>query len=109
MNTVAWQEIGDKGALDRSLILARAAVDLAPQVAAYRDTLGWIYRARGQLPQAAAELEKAATSDDPEIVTHLGIVYQDLGQKAQAAATFQRALAHKPNYAPAREALEKLK
>jgi tetratricopeptide (TPR) repeat protein len=59
-NNLAWllaeREPPD---LDRALALAQEAVEAAPRVANYRDTLGTILLLRGQLEQAVTELERA--------------------------------------------------
>ncbi len=102
MNDVAWQGADQHRDLDRALIMAQEAVALAPDIAAYRDTLGWVHRARGELPQAVAELEKAAApGDKPEILTHLGVVYAEMGIRDKAAVNLRRALAIDPKYEPA--------
>ena len=109
INDMAWQGADKHRDLDRALIMAREAVALVPDIAAYRDTLGWVYRARGELPQAAVELEKAAAQGDkPEILTHLGIVYAEMGNRNGAADNLRRALAIDPKYEPALAAQKQL-
>jgi len=45
---------------------------------------------------------------DPEAVTRLGIVTAELGRREDAAKLFRRALSLQPDYAPARQSLERL-
>ncbi len=74
---------------------ARKAVALAPQVADFHDTLGWVLRARGQLPAARAALQQAAklAPKAGQIQYHLAVVQSEAGDKVAARASLQRALA----------------
>jgi protein O-GlcNAc transferase len=102
LNDIAWTEVDRNGDLDRALIMAREAVAAAPDVAAYRDTLGWVLRSRGELQAAAAELEKAAAkAERPDILTHLATVHAELGARQAALEALRRALARDPAYRPA--------
>ena len=84
--------------------------DVEQALSFYRDTLGWVYRAQGKLPEAATELEKAAAADrNSEILTHLGSVDAAMGDKRRAASSFSEALSIDPNYAPAMEGQRRLK
>ncbi len=85
--------------LGRALKMIQMAVAAEPENRAYRDSLGWIYYRLGRLPEAAAELEKAADEKQPDgtILDHLGDAYEKLGRHEQAVAAWRRA----------KEALEK--
>ena len=104
LNDIAWTEAERKGDLDRALILAREAVSAAPDVLAYRDTLGWVRRARGELKEAEAELTKAAAqSASADILTHLAVVRAELNDREGATQALHRALSTDPKYPPALE------
>src|ERR1039458_5181942 len=72
--------------LDGALAWAKKAVELAPKIATFLDTLGWVYQTRGQYNLATVELKKALTlaPNDPEILYHLGVVYSKTKQPAAA-------------------------
>jgi tetratricopeptide (TPR) repeat protein len=73
----------------------RRSGDAEPESAAYLDSLGWVLFRRGQLPEARAELEKAAGlhagATDPVVWDHLGDVLFRLGEKAKAKAAWEKA------------------
>jgi tetratricopeptide (TPR) repeat protein len=109
LNDIAWTEVERKGNLDRALIMAREAVSAAPDAPAYRDTLGWVLRARGELRPAEAELEKAAAkAGKPDVLTHLATVRAELGERQAAVETLRRALALDPAYRPALDLQQRL-
>jgi Flp pilus assembly protein TadD len=66
-----------------------------------------IYWEQDQLDQAILELQRAAASDpkDPEAPYALGMVFLQKNDSAHAIQWLQKALALKPDYAAAREAL----
>jgi Tfp pilus assembly protein PilF len=45
--------------LDRALMLSQSAIELAPNIPTYHDTLGSIFLLRGEYPDAVIELERA--------------------------------------------------
>ncbi|MFN7733696.1 MAG: hypothetical protein ACK5OB_17495 [Pirellula sp.] len=45
--------------LDRALMLSQSAIESAPNIATYHDTLGSIFLLRGEYPEAVTELERA--------------------------------------------------
>ena len=101
VNDLAWIGADHAEHLNQALALAKLLIELAPNSAAYRDTLGWVYRARGELPQAAGQLEAAARLHaSPEILTHLARVYRAQGHAAEADAALAKALALDPHYQP---------
>jgi tetratricopeptide (TPR) repeat protein len=60
----------------------RSAVDAAPGVAAFRDTLGWVACLRGRHEEACAELRRAVKGlpDSPEVHYHLGVAEAAAGR-----------------------------
>ena len=56
------------------------------------DSMGWVEFKRGNLQEALAWLELAASLDpDPEIAAHLGEVYWQMGRRTQALMTWSQA------------------
>lgn len=109
-NNLAWMAVERNTRLNDALAWAKKAVELEPAVAQFQDTLGWVYRGRGELDKAARTLAQAATIKPPQadIHYHLGVVYQEMGKKQQAAAAFKKALALQHPYPEAERALRKL-
>lgn len=94
-NNLAFQAAQQRTKLNDALIWAKKAVELQPQVAQFQDTLGWVFRARGELDQASTTLEKAAALDpkDPTTYYHLGVVYSEKRKGREAVVALNRALA----------------
>jgi tetratricopeptide (TPR) repeat protein len=109
-NNLAFMCAQRKVKLDEALKWAQRANDLAPRSGTVRDTLGWVYRARGDLTKAARTIEEAArlSPDDATIQYHLGIVYSELGRKPESVAALKRALALSPNFRQAADARQRL-
>lgn len=109
-NNLAWLLAEEKARLDESLTLAKKAVDLAPRVSQFYDTLGWVYRARGELAQAQQALEKGVklSSDRPELLYRLGVVYAERGRTREAAESLKKALALKSDFTGADDARKRL-
>lgn len=80
--------------LQRSLRMVQRAVEAEPENKAYRDSLGWVYFRLGRFDEAVAELEKAASGDDPGgvILDHLGDALAKAGRAADAQATWRKSL-----------------
>jgi len=80
--------------LQRSLRMVQRAVTAEPENKAYRDSLGWVFYRLGRIPEAVAELEKAASGEDPGgvILDHLADALAKAGRPADAKSAWQRAL-----------------
>ena len=103
LNNLAWMAAESRRDLDAALTWANKAVQLAPDVADFHGTLGWVHRARGDLPNAATALETAnRIKATPELLVQLGTVYLDQGRRGDAAGMATRALALDASYAPAK-------
>lgn len=114
LNNLAWMSAEQGKDLDRGLEWARQAVALAPGSADALDTLAWVQRARGDLSEASASLEKAVVlaPANATVRYHLGVVYAEQGKEAEAARELQEALRQDPELAEAEQAralLAKLK
>jgi len=77
---------GDTEKLTRAAKWAEAAVSAVPQVAAFRDTLGWVAHLRGQHEQACRQLRRAVKGlpDSPEVHCHLGLAEAAAGNEQLA-------------------------
>ncbi|MDW8072041.1 MAG: tetratricopeptide repeat protein [Anaerolineae bacterium] len=77
---------------DRGLAAAQAAAKMAPQDAAARDLLGWMYLLAGDLGQARLHLLSALTLDPKRASTyyHLGRLYLVHGFEEYARSAFWR-------------------
>ncbi len=108
LNYVAYS-LADSGKdLDRAVVLAERAVEMAPENPYVRDTLGWAYFRVGRLEEAAAELETAVKlgGTDAVILEHLGDVYGEIGRLEDAVDAWSRALVAEPGRESTRERLE---
>ena len=60
-NNLAWIAVGRKAQLDEAILWAKRAVELAPHIWQFHDTLGKVQQARGELKEAEATLKYAST------------------------------------------------
>lgn len=93
-NNLAWIAAEQKAQLDDAVTWAKKAVLLGPSVPQFKDTLAWVYRARGDLSQAVETLTAtlSVTADDPAMTYHLGIVLAEQGKTSEAIETFKKAI-----------------
>ena len=85
-----WAEQGKHLARARRMI--DGALRQEPDNAAYRDSLGWVLFQSGRIPEAVAELEKAAAKEpDPTVLEHLGDARRAAGRLDQAREAWRRA------------------
>jgi tetratricopeptide (TPR) repeat protein len=96
MNNLAYLLATDNP--DEALKLAQQGVDLAPDNAALRDTLGWIYYRR-QIYRSAVEQLKIAVAKEPTPWRqfHLAMSYLKLGDRDLGQRTLGAALKQDPN------------
>lgn len=89
---------------------AKRAVELAPDVPHFQDTLGQTYRATGNTARAIEALSKASALNpaEPEFQFHLGQAYEDAGRPADAREAYRRALAMSPDFPQAAKARERM-
>lgn len=112
LNNIAYELADANVELDKALAYAQKAVEqtqaqsllfgassteslrIATQLAAYWDTLGWVYFRRGDLSKAESYLRAAwDLSQSAVIGDHLAQVYEHLGKKREAEHTYRLALA----------------
>ncbi len=86
------------------------AVELAPTVPQFHDTLGQAHRASGDSAKALTALEEAArlAPKDAQVLFNLGQAYEDLARRAEARAAYQRALAADARFAKAAQARDRI-
>jgi Flp pilus assembly protein TadD len=109
-NNLAFLAIGEQSRLDDALHWAQQAVELAPAVAPFQDTLGWVHRARSEFTEAVMVLKKAAALDprQAEIHYHLGIAYAESGKPREAGAALRKALEIGGDFEGAKDARRRL-
>ena len=100
---------------DHALQLARArrlierACALAPQSAAFRDSMGWVLYRQGLTVQALPHLSAAYDADrGAETGAHLGEVLWSLGRRAEAQRVWERAKLSDPEDRVLRATLARL-
>jgi tetratricopeptide (TPR) repeat protein len=111
-NNLAWL-IADQeqGNLDEALTLAQGAVNQNSNVAAYYDTLGWVYFKKGLYLPAAEQLRKAIAIDETETKRtgrqanasyrlRLGVVLASSGDKFAARKEIETSLKSEKNMSP---------
>jgi tetratricopeptide (TPR) repeat protein len=115
-NNLAYMAAERKEKLNEALGWAQKAVELAPKAPEFHDTLGWVHRARGELDQALAALEKAASleqfaqtkSNQAEILYHLGIIYAEKGRVQESGVALRKALDLRADFTGANDARQRL-
>ncbi len=109
-NNLAAIEAARKQDLDGALKAARRAVELAPSVAAFHDTLGSVYLARGDLDSAISAFRTAAGMKPPDADYYyrLGLALDQKGRKGEAIAALKQALAVNPEFANAADTRRRL-
>jgi tetratricopeptide (TPR) repeat protein len=110
-NNLAWMNAERKTQLDKALSWGQKAVNLAPGVIEYKDTLAWVYRARGEFKQAVQTLEDVikAMPNNPVYRHHLGMIYAEQGDNAKAIKSLKQALALDKSFPGAQQANELLR
>lgn len=113
MNNLAYVEAEKFGRMDRAQELAQKAVELNPEEAHIKDTLGWILFRKKLYPRALLLLETAAErmATSQEVQSHLGLTHYMMGNEQPARLALQRALqpvGDFPGRADAQKALDVL-
>jgi tetratricopeptide (TPR) repeat protein len=109
-NNLAWMAADRKVNLGSALQWAQKAVSLAPAVPEVVGTLGWVYRAQGDLAKAEETLRRAASlkPERADVAYNLGRVCLERGKTKEGLAQLQKALALDPAFAGAAEARKTL-
>ena len=93
-NALAYRWAQNNRKLDEALALAKRAVALEGDVAAFLDTLGWVHYKRGEFAQAIRWLERARVAEggeNPIIIDHLGDALYRSGRAERAVRAWQQA------------------
>ncbi len=104
LNNLAW--IKDKLNEPGGLALAERAYQLAPQMPAVEDTLGWILARRSETARAVTLLAQAAKQapSDPATQYHYAYALIQHGERADARQFLAKLLANHPKFDSRREA-----
>lgn len=96
---------------EEALELTGAAMRLMPDNALIVDSYGWALYRLGDLKGARRYLREAVDGmpGQAELRYHLGMVYADMGLTRDSENELTRALRLKPDFAPAKKAMEALK
>lgn len=111
LNNLAWLYAETATNLDTGLKMIRKALILGNQNPVLLDTLGWVYRARGELEQAENAYDLAlAKLAKPSAVTYYyaGIVKQERQKANDAVAAFRLALETDANFEHAADAQQRI-
>ena len=108
-NNLAWIAAEKGTNLDKALTWAKKANEIVSNPE-FKDTLGWVYRARGELDLAMNVLEKAAADepDDAAILYHLGVIYKEKGMVNEAMEVLEAVLSIDSNFSQAEDAMRML-
>lgn len=93
-----------EAALAKSIAAFQEAIKLKPDDAAYVNNYALVLVRAKKVPEAQAELERAATMDPPnagKYYYNVGAVMMNMGQMDAAGEAFKKAISTSPNYAPA--------
>ena len=94
LNFVGYLILENDSDFDKAYKLIKKAVEIEPNDAYIRDSLGWYFFKIGDFSKALVELKKAwnAQKSDVIITKHLAIVYQKLNNDLEAQKYFVEAL-----------------
>jgi tetratricopeptide (TPR) repeat protein len=105
LNYLAYLWIDQGVKLDEAEAMLVRVIELEPDVAAYVDSLGWLYYRQGDFARALPVLERAALLDAEDgdgqiywdILDHLGDTYWQLDRVRDARFMWRRALSFLPD------------
>ncbi len=85
--------------LQRALQMARRAIELSPDNAAYLDTYGWVLYKLGRYQEAVKYIKRSIElrDDSAVVIEHLGDVYKAMGDLENALHYWKKALELEPN------------
>jgi len=94
LNFVGYLILENESDFDKAYSLIKKAIDLEPNDAYIRDSLGWYFYKIGDFSKALVELRKAWNSQKTDVVItkHLALVYQKLNNDTEAQKYFVEAL-----------------
>ena len=94
--------------LQRALQMAKRAIELKPDNAAYLDTYGWVLFKLGQYPEAIKYIKRSIDLRDNSavVIEHLGDVYKAMGDLENALFYWKKALDLEPENKTLRKKIE---
>ena len=111
LNNLAWMAADRKVKLTEALAWSTKAVSFGAGRRGVQGTLGWVYRARGDMAEAEQDADEGRNMK-PEraaVVYTLARLYLEQGKTAPAVTALKRALAIDPKFSDADAARKKLK
>lgn len=94
MNNYAYNLSVREENLERAKELALKAIEIAPENAAYLDTVGWVYYKLGDYDRARRYIRASIDTGEAsaEVLEHLGDVYEKQDNLSEAKKWWQKAL-----------------
>jgi len=98
MNNYAYNLSVREVELDRAEELALKAIELAPENAAYLDTIGWVYFKKEDYEKARRYIRASIDTGEAsaEVFEHMGDVYEQLDNMTEAEKWWKQALEQDP-------------
>lgn len=108
LNFVGYLILENENDFDKAYTLIKKAIEIEPEDAYIRDSLGWYFFKIGDFPKALVELKKAWNSQKTDVIItkHLALVYQKLNNDIEAQKYFVEALKNCKEDIQRREILE---
>lgn len=94
LNNYAYYLSERETRLDKAKEMAKRALELNPENAAFLDTMGWVYFKLGEYEKAHEYIRASIETGDAsaEVMEHMGDVYDKLGDPDRAHYWWQKAL-----------------
>jgi Tfp pilus assembly protein PilF len=100
-----------KSEFEKAALYFEKALEIKEDNTDVRSNLGFMLYRAGKKDEGIAQIEESIKRDPakPELYNMLGTVLADQGKKDEAVKQFEKALELKPDFAPAKNNLEKMK
>ena len=108
LNFAGYLILETESDFDKAYSLIKQAVEIEPEDAYIRDSLGWYFFKIGDFSKALVELKKAWNNQKSDVIItkHLALVYQKLNNDLEAQKYFVEALKNCKEESQKREILE---